>query len=192
LLKDISSEIFSGAPLYIIQAIGGEDQGIPLINIRDIHDERLVPSELSLIKAESIRKPERFMVFPGDVVITCRGTRLKIAAVPDELEKAFITANLIAVRPSQEMNPIFLAAYLRSPEGQKALLENVTSSTMQLVLNVSAISKISVPVPPIYFQNKLAALIQAMEESRRLHQEEADLCRRMTEQVIQDLTAQKR
>jgi len=185
-LKELAKEIFSGAPIYNIEKSSNSPDVIPLINIKDIVDGQIEFSSLSFLVSETINKPERFMVYPGDVIVTCRGTQLKIALVPNAIKKAIITANLIAIRVNEELSSLFLAAYLKTKEGQRALLTNATSTNVQLVLNVSDVGEVIIPVPPISLQEKIANLTNAAEEQHRLCMESANLYRTITNQVIMD------
>jgi len=185
-LKELAKEIFSGAPIYNIEKFSNSPDGIPLINIKDIVDGQIEFSNLSYLDPETINKPERFTVYPGNVIVTCRGTQLKIALVPDAIKKAIITANLIAIRVKEGLSPLFLTAYLKTKKGQRALLTNATSTNVQLVLNVSDVGEVIIPVPPISLQEKIANLANVAEEQYRLSIESANLYRTITNQVIID------
>jgi len=186
-LKSLATKIFSGAPLYSISKLTKSENGVPVINIKDIVDGQISINNLSLFSIENFKNVERYLVYPGDVLITCRGTQLKIAVVPENLERLLITANLIAVRLGNEMLPICLAAYLKTKEGQRTLLANTASSTMQLVLNVSDIGEINVPVPPLSLQEKIVGLMNTAEEQYRINIELANLRNMIINQVITDI-----
>lgn len=188
-LKLLATKIFSGAPLYNTAKLNrnSEEKGIPILNIKDIMDNQIEIGNLEKFSMESFKNAERYLAYPGDALITCRGTQLKIAVVPENLERLLITANLIAVRLGNEMLPIFLAAYLKTKEGQRSLLVNTASSTMQLVLNVSDIGEINVPVPPLSLQKKIVNLTKAAEEQYRLSIELANLRSTIINQVVTDI-----
>lgn len=189
-LKSLATKIFSGASLYSISKLTKSENGIPVINIKDIMDGQISIKNLSLFSIENFKNVERYLVYPGDVLITCRGTQLKIAVVPENLKRSLITANLIAVRLGNEMLPIFLAAYFKTREGQRTLLASTASSTMQLVLNVSDIGEINVPAPPLSLQKKIVSLSNAAEEHYRISIETAELRRMIANQIIVDILSQ--
>jgi len=186
-LRDISNKIFSGAPIYGFGNVSKDMGGIPVINIKNIIESQIDIASLSFLNPENIRDFERFEVRPDDVVITCRGTQLKVALVPRELKRAIITANLIAIRLNERLSPVFLAAYLKTKEGQRALLANAKSSTMQLVLNVSDIERVEIPLLPLNLQEKIVNLINSSETQYRLSIESANMRREITNQMITDL-----
>ena len=188
-LKLLSTKIFSGAPLYSVTKLIENADGVPLLNIKDIIDGQIAINNCSLFSLANFKNAERYLVYPGDVLITCRGTQLKIAVVPVDIKKSLITTNLIAVRLTNQISPIFLAAYLKTTEGQKALLANTASSTMQFALNVSDINEIDVPVPPLSLQEKIVNLADNAEEQCRLGAEIANLRQAVVNQVIIDVLA---
>ena len=192
MLRSLSKEIFSGAPLYSIKGFSEKLGGIPLINIKDIVDSCIEEASLLRVDPGIIKNSERFTIYPGDVVITCRGTLIKIAVIPESIEKALITANLIAIRVNEKIAPVFLAAYLKTKQGQKEVLSNVTSSTLQLVLNVSDIGGINIPVPPMSLQEKIVNLVNATEEQYHLNIESANLRRNVSNQIIMEMVMNKR
>lgn len=186
-LKFLTKRIFSGAPLYSITKLTESIEGIPIINIKDIVDGQIAIDDSSFFSIENFRNAERYMAYPGDVIITCRGTQLKIAVIPDNIERSIISANLIAIRLNAQLLPIFLAAYLKTNEGQKSLLAHTASSTMQIVLNVSDMGEIDVPVPSLSLQKKIVKLINAADEYYRLSLESANMRRMIANQVMMDM-----
>jgi restriction endonuclease S subunit len=101
----------------------------------------------------------------GDIVITCRGTQLKVASITAPSEGALISANLIAIRAGAELLPAVLLAFLQSPAGQKALLHYGRSSTSNILLTPKAVGQLAIPVPPLAVQKQIAALINSAEQS---------------------------
>jgi len=188
-LKNIAKSIFSGVPLNNVDPSEFEVvSGVPLINIKDIVHDQIDWKNLFIISVDGIRKPERFYVQPGDVLITCRGTQFKSAVVPETLSCALITANLIAIRPNPEIvSSIYLSAYLRSKGGERELLSRRTSQTAQIVLNFSNVEKLRIPLPPLSVQEKIARVIEALDEEYQLNQEAVELNRKIRNQIVTDM-----
>lgn len=191
-LKNLAN-VFSGAPLSTF--IDSDEEvvaGLPLINIRDIDADQIDHKNLSIISLNNIRRPERFCVEPGDVIITCRGTQFKVAIVPDKISQAIITSNLIAIRPDpSKLSSIYLAAYLKTRAGERELWANRTSQTAQIVLTVSSVEELKIPLPPLAVQEKISQTIQALDDEYHLNQESAELNRKMRKQIVEDLLNQK-
>lgn len=190
-LKSVAEKIFSGAPLYSIVKLIEDENGIPVINIRDIADDGIKINNLKKFSLGNFKNAEHYIVYSDDIIITCRGTQLKIAVVPDNLPKAIITSNLIDIRLTNELLPVYLAAYLKTKEGQKALLANIASSTMQLVLNVSIVGELNIPIPPLAVQEKIVNFISIAEEQYRLSIESANLRKTVTHQIITEMICEE-
>ncbi len=183
-LKSLATKIFSGVPLYSVSRLNKSENGIPVVNIKDIVDSQILINNLPLFSLENFKNAERYLVSAGDVLLTCRGTQLKVVVVPDAFKKLLITAHLIAVRLNNELLSGFLAAYLRTENGQKALLANAASSGAQLMINISDVGEINVPVPPLSLQEKIVSLTNAAEEYYRISIETAELRRTIANQII--------
>ena len=186
-LKSIVEKIFPEAPLYSVAKLTESVQGIPILNIKDIVNGQIIRDSLRLFSLDNFKNATRYMAHPGDVLITCRGTQLKVTVVPENIKQILITSNLIAIRLNEELLPIYLAAYFKTKDGQRALLSNATSSTLQLVLNVSDIEKVNIPVPALSLQGKIIDLFNTTEEQYRVSIESANMRRAITEQVITEM-----
>ncbi|MFV1951767.1 MAG: restriction endonuclease subunit S [Nitrospinota bacterium] len=173
----MSEKIFQGLPYSRKSKTKGSYKTIPIINIKDIDNGQISIKGLDTMIVDSHRDIDRYMVRPGDVVITCRGTLLKSAVVPEALNGYLITSNLIAIRLNGDFESVLLSAFFQSPVGQKILLSNVRSSTMQIALTVSDIEKIEVPLIPVEIQKRLAGLIAASDNYYKAAIESANLRR---------------
>lgn len=167
-LGDVS-EVFVGMPLSRHPVAEGNVEAIPVINVRDLDDGRVIdPAHLEVRTQPRGDTPDRYRVRAGDVVITCRGTQLKIARISIESNGMAISANLIAIRTGPELLPPVLFAYLNSPNGRAALMGRSRSSTLSLALSAKSIGRIRVPVPPMEAQRQIADLVGAAEDNYTL------------------------
>jgi restriction endonuclease S subunit len=186
-LKKLAKKIFSGAPIYSIAKLQHSPNGVPILNIKNISDGKVSLENSLRLSIENFKTAERYIVFPGDVLIACRGTQLKVGIVPKDAEKILITSNLIAIRLNGDVSPEFLVAYFQSQKGQKALLSRATSSIIQLVLNVSDVQDTEIPVPPLSLQEKIANISVYANEQYRISLETAQLRKNISDQVIAEL-----
>lgn len=142
------------------------DQGLPLLNVRDLHDGYAAP--IGTLTTRTVAPGvdlERYSVRTDDVVITCRGTQLKIASITPRSAGALISANLIAVRPGAHLLPAVVLAFLRNPATQKVLLQRAQSSTSSISLTTKLVGELAIPVPPFSVQKQIAELIIAAEQN---------------------------
>jgi len=176
-LSDLSERIFKGMFLSERFGAGAARRPVPIINVKDIVGGRLNTENPNTVPVDRQKNIARYKVRPGDVLIACRGTRLKSAIIPNHLAGFLISANLIAIRLKNSFEPLLLYAFFQSPWGRKILRSNVRSSTMQVALTVSDIGKIEVPILPLEKQKQLAGLINAADQYHNFAIESANLSR---------------
>ncbi len=190
-LGDIG-HVFAGLSLGGRSVAGRGSVRLPALSVKNLVDGRIVADEMDTVTVEYPAKVERYSVRAGDLLIAARGTRPKLAVVPAEFAGAVITATLIGIRLSTRVLPQVLAAFLRSAEGQAALLARVRSGTLQIALTPRDVAEIVVPVPPLDVQHRVAALIDAAEASVVAAEQAARLRREVAYQVALDTIARQR
>ncbi|MGB8952239.1 MAG: hypothetical protein WCC06_06195, partial [Candidatus Aminicenantales bacterium] len=77
-LKTLAKRIFAGASIYSIAKLQQSPTGVPTLNIKNISDGKVSLESSSRFSIEGFKTAERYMVFPGDVLLACRGTQLKV------------------------------------------------------------------------------------------------------------------
>jgi hypothetical protein len=166
LLENVAERIFVG----LADARQPIDErglrAIPLLNVRDLRDGHAPAAEAlekRLVAADA--DVERYTVRTDDVVITCRGTQLKVAWITPPTAGALISANLIGIRAGAAVLPAVLLAFLQSEAGQRALLQRGRSSTSSLSLTPKSVGTLSIPLPPLVVQNQVAELVRAAEHN---------------------------
>jgi type I restriction enzyme, S subunit len=143
----------SGVPFYrskeIIEKLGGQDD----------HANRLFISE------------ERFQIIlrqsgapiEGDLLLTSRGT-LGVPYIVSGTDRFhFADGNLTWFRRFQGLDSRFLKFYLVSPAG-KAELGRCVIGSSQLAYTIAAIKQVSVALPPLPVQQRIAAILSAYDE----------------------------
>lgn len=122
----------------------------------------------------------------GDLVLSARSTSLKMGIVPEELDGVVVNATLLAVRPSQELDARFLAAYLSHPDGQAALAAIAQSGTIQMNLTVNAVSKMEIPLPPIEVQRQMAEMLASADAAYESAVQAAHARKTLAAEVVMD------
>ncbi len=186
-LKQVSEKIFSGVSQYTLENLRKEFQGqeIPFLNIRDIENNSINLKNNSYLTVKINYRTEKFIVHSGDVLLTSRGTQIKIAVVPEIFPQAIISANFLAIRPTKDINPFFLAHYFRSPAGQKAI-RTQARGTSQILLTISAVEEIKVPMPSLDVQEKLVAFINSIDEQYKMSIEISNLYKVIGNQIFSE------
>jgi type I restriction enzyme, S subunit len=111
------------------------------------------------ISPEKFLEMQRYLVHPKDVLITVRGTIGRVAVVPEEIEPGIIDPRLVKyVVRQQVILPHFFAWVFRSKAGEAQLSKMAQDVTMD-GLNLTVLSDLWMPVPPLEEQNYIVTHI---------------------------------
>ncbi len=84
----------------------------------------------------------------------------KILLVPDHFSPVVFESNMIRVIPSELVFPLFLAHYLRSPEGRALLTSHAKWAVNQASINQADVCTTPVPMPPLVEQERIVAEVE--------------------------------
>lgn len=115
-----------------------------LLTISDIEDGRISNSLLRINDNKS--KYDRYLLKDGDVVISARGTKIKVAVAEIKNRNIIPNGNLLVLRLNTEkLNPYYLQAYLNSENGQLSL-EQIQTGAIIMSINPSRIEQMKVSI----------------------------------------------
>ncbi|MGG1940409.1 N-6 DNA methylase [Paenibacillus polymyxa] len=146
-----------------------DDEGTThyLVNLVDVQAGKIVPDELRGITLAPKRARE-YELEPGDVLLSSRGTTLKMTVVTPEDVKGkplVFSQNFLRIRVSDSMqyDPNFIKAFLESPIGQY-YLQAYQRGTTVTVLSHKDVASISLPALPIKEQGEIVRRILEAEK----------------------------
>lgn len=185
-LVDVTKNIFRGIQIpadqldqmIIPQQISTSPYKI--LNASDI-DNNQISSNLPLAYVEQSKRYDRYCIEDGDIVITAKGSKNKLAVArvnPDE--KIIATGNLVVIRLDQErINPTYLKAFLDSETGQK-LLQSIQTGNITATITPGQLENLDIALLDLEVQNKVAQHYQAKSEiitmtRKKLKQLESEL-----------------
>lgn len=117
-----------------------------LLNIKDIEHGVIQFAGAERIPCEKTIWDKKFLIQEDDIILTSKGTTLKIAIVLPDPPEAYISGNLTLLRVNRkEYNPYALYEYLCSDEG-RLLLERLQTGTTIRVLSNTNLAKLNVPI----------------------------------------------
>lgn len=116
---------------------------------------------------------EKYLLHKGDIVITSKSTKVKVAVIDKEpTDKLILTGGMIkVVTDKNRLNPYYLKMYLDSEEGAKAL-ESISVGTSIIHLSPALLSSLKVPVISIVAQNNKANRYIELVSEINEHQKE--------------------
>lgn len=133
------------------------------LNIRDLKDGGITFPEHSRLRAKSRDWEEKFGIQEGDIIITSKGSVLKICMVEPDMPKAFLSGNLTRIRVDpKKYSSYVLYEFLTSRKGREAL-DSIQSGTTIKIYNKTNLSGLQIP----YYED--AEKLQ--EQFRQVYQE---------------------
>lgn len=115
-----------------------------IIKLSDVDNGKLDVDAISLYEVENRSLIKRYLLEENDIILSTRGTSLKVAVVPAHDKPMLLSQNFIGIRCGFNLNPHFLKAYLESPVG-KFLLMNQLSGSSTVTLRRKDIDSINIP-----------------------------------------------
>jgi hypothetical protein len=185
-LNSVTDELFVGLPVSRHQAKepGQESLREPILSVGDIHEGRLVPFEGLSQTPLRPGSYERFRTRVDDVLVSCRGSQVKVARVPSEAASLLVSSNLMVVRPGGRILPGFLLTVLKCRVWQERLRLRSRSSSGMVQLTARDLAELSIPLPPLSMQTELVALVEAEEEHYWRALQAARLRRELVESLV--------
>ncbi len=159
-LENVTNLITCGVakrPAYV-------ETGIPFLSSKNVKNAKIIWSDYNCITEEMHReltknnKPEK-----GDILYTRVGSYGE-AAVIDEGKEFSIFVSLTLIKPKHELiNPYYLRDILNSKHIKKLASENITGIGVGN-LNVGAVRKFKIPLPPLEVQKEIVAEIEGYQK----------------------------
>ena len=136
-----------------------------IINFGDVQDGVLQPEKVKRYRSNGA-KLSPYYVHPGDIIITSRGTTMKLCQVPEfDGAPMLISQNFYGVRANPECDAKLLLLYLESPVGQY-LIDKMRSGAVIRLLNRKAFMKL--PVPKRLFESAAEKMAEIEVDETRL------------------------
>ncbi len=157
-------ELFRGKSIAKQQVKEGS---IHVLNISNIADGEIEWTGLDTID-EPVRKVKRYELKVGDVVVTCRGTVIKVGIVRELPFYTIASANLIVIRTEdQQIKSEYVKIFLESPTGLQSVR---TFQRGSRVMNIHPddLGELKIPVPKLKKQQQL---IQKYRQEQKFYLE---------------------
>lgn len=131
-----------------------------LINIKDIDNGKINYDETSMLTYKKKDWIGKFDIKPNDIILTSKGSTVKIAIVGDDFKTAFISSNLTIIRVNPtKYNAYVLYEFLQSEVGAR-MIEGIQTGTTIKLLNNAQLGKIELPLYDINFMNEIGEEIK--------------------------------
>ena len=114
-LKDVA-EVFRGKSILKKDTTVGN---ISVVNISNIEDGEINYLNMDTIEEQEERKIKRYELINNDVLLSCRGTAIKSAVFKAQDKLIIASANVIVIRPKEEVLGEYIKIFFESPIGIK-------------------------------------------------------------------------
>ena len=144
--------------------------GIPMVNPSHIQAGKIVIDPGLTISKAKMNELSAYVMRAGDVVLGRRGEIGRCAVVTDKENGYLCGTGSIFIRPTEELNPIFLYNVISSASMRRVLESSAKGITMKN-LNSGIIENLKIPVPPISIQTQFAQIEAQTELLKTLYQQ---------------------
>jgi type I restriction enzyme, S subunit len=158
-LKDVCKEITVG----FVGSMAKEyvEEGIPFLRSQNILPFALNLDEIKYITPEFHKKLKKSSLSPGDVAVVRTGYPGTACVIPESLQLANC-ADLVIIRPSDELDAYYLTCIFNSTWGQGTVAGTLVGVAQQH-FNVGAAKEMVIQLPPLAIQKRIASILSTYD-----------------------------
>jgi len=143
-----------------------KSDGVLFLSTKNIRNQQLDLSFSQFISEEKFNALSRGKAKRGDLLITLRGTLGSCSLFNTTYETAFINAQMMIIRPTDKVNPVYLHALITSEQFNK-MLQSIGAGAAVPQLTATQLKKLSIISPSIIKQKQFAERIQHIEVQKQ-------------------------
>jgi type I restriction enzyme S subunit len=166
------------------------NQGVPLLSAKNIMSDGYISCDSgdSLISEVDYQKIHaKYVIEKNDLLVTVVGTLGRVALVPSGFQKFTLQRSVAILRLDQKaIYPELCYQYLKGDEFQRQLSLR-SNSTAQAGVYLGELAKISIPVPPLPEQRKIASILLSVDEVIENTQKQIDKLQDLKKATMNEL-----
>lgn len=142
------------------------ESGELFITIKNVKDGRLFFNDITYVNAPESKEAERTKVQEGDLLLSITADLGRTAVVDKATAEkgGYINQHLALIRLNVDLNPIYLAHFMRS-QSIKMQLEKMNQNGVKAGLNFDSIKKLEILVPAMVEQEKFVSILNEIENN---------------------------
>lgn len=154
---------------YAFKSTGYKEDGIPVLRIRNINTGILTTNDMVYWEYNMLL--DRYLMYPGDLVISLTGTVGKddyanVCILPARYSRYYLNQRNAKLEVKGCLNNYFLLYLFRNAEIKKKLT-GISRGIRQANISNSDILHLNVPVPPLTLQNEFASFVEQVEVQKK-------------------------
>lgn len=136
--------------------------GIPMLGIENIGKGRFIDGNKIFVTVEKAKELQSFILKQGDIIISRSGTVGEICAIPERVEGALMSTNLMRVSlNSSIIRSDYFIALFQSKGIVLDQIKELCKGSTRIFLNQTILKQIAFPVPSLERQSEIIKLVEA-------------------------------
>lgn len=157
------------------------ENGVLFLRSTNIEPFNIKMDDVRYISPEFNETIKKSQLNPDDIVIVRTGKPGACTVIPQKTEP-WNCSDLVIIHPNKEkINPHFLASYINLASG---VINAHLVGAVQQHFNVGAAKKMKIPLPPIHIQNRIASIIQGLNDKIELNNKINENLERQAEAIF--------
>jgi type I restriction enzyme, S subunit len=141
------------------------EKGTPVINVRNIGYGRIKTEKLEYINEETVQRLSSHLLKYNDIVFGRKGAVDRHALIGSNQQGWFQGSDCLRIRiKSRSLDPHFLSYYFLTENHKKWMLAQCSHGATMASLNQDIISRISLNLPNIQIQQKIASILSSYDD----------------------------
>ena len=137
------------------------------------------------VDEKKYRELRRFSVYPGDIIVSCRGTIGEIFIVPEGAPLGIMHPSIMKIRLNTEKyNQKFFVLALENYMEEHN--NEAKGSGVKMAVTATTLGREAFPVPPMEVQKQFAAFVDQIDKSKSVIQKSLDETRVLFDSLMQD------
>lgn len=173
-LSDVITDIAAGPFGSNLKVACFVPEGFPVIDGANLKGFKVSDNLTKFVTEEKARSLSRSIAKRGDIVVTISGTLGQIAYIPDDSEYPEYLCSQRQFRVSFDTSRVYvpyLVFYFHSREGQAKILSFANQTGVPALSQPTKnFKKLSIPLPPLMQQKRIAGIIESLNDKIELNQ----------------------
>jgi type I restriction enzyme S subunit len=161
-------------------------EGPILLSIGNISEFDIDLDNVDHLTWERYKESPEIKIRPGDLIMGKDGTLGKVALVRSIPYETTISSTLAKIRPSHEIDPVYLYYYLKSDSFQAQVTGSRTGTAVQHFIQKN-MKLARIPVPPLVVQRRIAQILGRAHDMWRKREQANQLPNRIIQSVFRKM-----